>query len=262
MLDLRAIDGALDTFHQRFQDDSLPESLSREAFAAFDKRRYDAATLDWGVRAWQLRTLDEYRSQVAFTELLHELTQLGCSFDIVGTAVRVVRDEARHVELCRRMVVALGGADQIPGTPDYNVSNKAMPLQLRVVSTIVGSLCIGETLSAAMLAAVRTETVDPLAKAVVTTLTADESIHGRFGWSVLPYFVPHLSADERATLEQVVPQALAGAEEAMVPKDLSEPEGPRNPFGSLGPKRRLEVYRKALEEDVLPRLRGLGLLLP
>src|SRR5262249_34625565 len=119
MLDLRSASRVLGKFHDRFHDDALPSDLSLEAFAAFDRGAYDAASLEWGLGAWQARLLDEYRSQVAFTDLLLQLTELGFSFDVLGTAVRVVRDEARHVELCRRMVHALGGDDIIPGEPGY-----------------------------------------------------------------------------------------------------------------------------------------------
>src|SRR5262252_3903259 len=99
MLDLRSTSRVLAGFHDRFQDDMLPLDLSLQAFARFDRGTYDSASLDWGLSAWQARLLDEYRSQVAFTDLLLQLTELGFSFDVLGTAVRVVRDEARHVEL-------------------------------------------------------------------------------------------------------------------------------------------------------------------
>src|SRR6476620_9766720 len=107
MLDLRSSSRVLARFHDRFHDDGLPTDLSLQAFARFDPGAYDAASLEWGLGAWQARLLDEYRSQVAFTDLLLQLTELGFSFDVLGTAVRLVRDEARHVELCRRMVRSL-----------------------------------------------------------------------------------------------------------------------------------------------------------
>ena len=61
--------------------------------------------------------LDEYRSQVAFTDLLANMTTAGFAFDLLGVAVRVVRDELRHVELCRRMINVLGGSDLMSGDP-------------------------------------------------------------------------------------------------------------------------------------------------
>lgn len=266
-LDLSPTHDALDTYHQRFEDESLPESLSRKAFAAFDATAYTDEERAWGRAAWQMRALDEYRSQVAFTELLHELTQLGASFDVIGTCVRVVRDEARHVELCRRMVLALGGTSVIPGAPNWVTSSKALPLRERVLATALSSLCIGETLSVRLLAAVRDETVDPLTRAVITTFVADESIHGRFGWAILDCFLPDLTDADRRLIYSVVPTALAGARSAAMPaRHVLEAEAQRvhvpSPFGSLGARRRAEIFEKTVTEDILARFHAVGLSPP
>jgi hypothetical protein len=263
MLNLAFTKSAVDAFNQKFLDDALPPELSRQAFAAFDPTRYDPRSLAIGLNAWQLRTLDEYRSQVAFTELLGELTQIGYAVDVLGTAVRVVRDEARHVELCRRMVTALGGGNVIPGQPNWVRSDTRLPLQLRVIRTVVGSLCIGETFSVRMLAGVRDNAFDPLARAVMTCLAADESIHSRFGWVLLELLAPHLSAVEREDLVRTLPFYLAAAEAAMVPatakvEDAPLLVGPSHPFGSLAPRARAEIFYETLERDVLRRFEAMG----
>jgi len=64
-------------------------------------------------------TLNEYRSQVGFTDLLHAMTRVGLSRDSLQTMERLTRDEVVHVELCRRMVVGLGGSDVISGEPSW-----------------------------------------------------------------------------------------------------------------------------------------------
>ena len=115
MLDLAPRNRALDVFHRHFQDETLPEALKSGTFATFARATYDVHEIRWGRSAWQARVLDEYRSQIAFTDLLNDLTQLGCSFDVLGTAIRVVRDEARHVEICRRMTAA--SVAPAPGKP-------------------------------------------------------------------------------------------------------------------------------------------------
>ena len=127
VLNLASADRGLAGAQRRFFDEGLPPTLSAAAFQAFDRARYEPETIAWALEAWQLRTLDEYRSQVGFTELLMELTELGCAFDTLTAAVRVVRDEARHVELCRRLVVALGGTDEIPGEPKWVRSDSREP---------------------------------------------------------------------------------------------------------------------------------------
>lgn len=265
-LDLRASSKKLDTYHQRFLDDGFPDDLHREAFSSFDASIYDQEVLWRGMKAWQLRTLDEYRSQVAFTELLAQITELGMPFDSLGTCVRVIRDEARHVELCRRMVVALGGSDVIAGEPGWVRSDPRLPLRTRILRTAVGSLCCGETVSVRILTAVRNQTEDPLAQQVVTCLARDEAIHSRFGWTLLELIFPHLTNDERADLVAMLPFYMKAIDQAVLPPDAhlhedAEPlsTGPYSPFGWLSPKDRAEVFYDALERDIIRRFEELGL---
>lgn len=261
MLNLAAVDRGLASVQRRFFDEALPSALSAEAFAAFDATRYDPETLAWGRESWQLRTLDEYRSQVGFTELLMEVTELGCAFDTVTAAVRVVRDEARHVELCRRLVVALGGTDEIPGEPKYVRSDAREPLEVRVVQTIAGSLCIGECLSTAILAATRKVTKDRLAKDVVTALTRDESFHGQLGWTLLPQLWPMLDVKQQRRVRARIGEDLKSAKEAVFEGcGGDDSKDARNPFGHLKNDERHEVFEQALERDVLRRFRELGLV--
>jgi hypothetical protein len=260
VLNLAAADSGLASAQRRFFDETLPPSLSSAAFAAFDARPYDSETLTWGKEAWQLRTLDEYRSQVGFTELLMEVTELGCAFDTVTAAVRVVRDEARHVELCRRLVIALGGTDEIPGEPKYVRSDDSEPVHVRVVQSLAGSLCIGETLSTAILAATRKVTKDALAKEVITALTRDESFHGQLGWTLLPQLWPVLSVKEQRRVKARIKDDLQAAKEAVFEGcGHDDTEDARNPFGHLKNAERKVVFERALERDVLRRFRELGL---
>ncbi|MFT3712104.1 MAG: diiron oxygenase [Archangium sp.] len=257
-LHLGAADEGLATVQRRFFDEALPAELHLGAFEQFDARTYDADTISWARESWELRTLDEYRSQVGFTEFLMELTELGCAFDTITAAVRVVRDEARHVELCRRLVNALGGTDEIPGEPKWVRSDERESLKVRVLQTLTGSLCIGETLSTALLAATRDVTVDPLAKEVVTALTRDESFHSQLGWTLLEQLWPAANAKERKRVERRIKLDLESAHEAVFENcDADDSGDPRNPFGHLMNAERLEVYERSLKRDVLRRFQKL-----
>lgn len=254
-LDLRSAHPVTQKVHLRFQAESLPAALSEAAFARFDPRRYDADTLAWAREAWEARLCDEYRSQVALTLLLADLTSTGFAFDVLGAAIRVVRDEARHVELCRRMVKALGGDDQIPGEVAHVDAEGATSLD-RVLDLTLGFLCIGETLSARLIQAVRKNTKDPLAHAVLTEMLADESIHGQFGWTVLEVIAPVLTAQQKAAIRRRVPTLLKQMKHAV---DESAGDGSSsNPFGALSAKARQQVYRTCVEKDLKPRLKRLG----
>jgi hypothetical protein len=261
MLDLAPRSRALDIFHQRFQEETLPPALSSGAFSRFALETYDAQTLQIGRSAWRARALDEYRSQVAFTDLLNDLTLLGASFDVLGATIRVVRDEARHVEICRRMVGALGGGDQIPGEPCYVNPSPHLARMSRVLRTLIGFLCIGETLSMRLIAAVRDRTEDELAHGVMTCLAADESVHSRFGWILLEQLAPNLSAADRAEIDQLLPFYFGAVEDAVVKSagDRRSAGGPVSPFGSLDYEARMEAYRESIERDIIGRFEALGL---
>lgn len=260
VLHLGPADEGLATVQRRFYDEALPPEVQTRAFEAFDRAAYDPETVSWALESWQLRTLDEYRSQVGFTEFLMELTELGCAFDTLTAAVRVVRDEARHVELCRRLVRALGGTDDIPGEPQWVRSDQRETLMVRAVETLTGSLCIGETLSTALLAATREVTVDPLAKGVVTALTRDESFHSQLGWTLLEQFWPTLTATERRVVVKRIKSDLVMAEEAVFTNaEGDDSDEPRNPFGHLKNAERRQVYERSLERDVLARFHRVGI---
>jgi hypothetical protein len=258
MLDLSSVNRTLRLHASRFHDESLPPALKVEAFARFDRRAFTPREVAIGRDAWQHRTLDEYRSMVGLAEFLDELGQLGLAFEGVTTAVRVVRDEARHVELCSRMVVALGGSLKIPGEPEWVRSDRRQPLLERVLSTIMGSLCVGETLSVALLAATRDVTMEPLTRAVLTQLTADESIHSQLGWTLLPVLWPHATGALKRRLLAAVEENLEySAQVALAPGDLAP--RPRHPFGDLLGGERRDVFNQSVERDIRRRLVDLGL---
>jgi hypothetical protein len=261
MLDLSSAHDVCDTHHQRFLDAALPESLRREAFARFSPSVYSEAELTSGRRAWQARALDEYRSQVLLTQLLNELTELGAAFDVLGLGIRVVRDEARHVELCRRMVTALGGDNALPGEPGWVRADPQLPLLQRILWTTTGFLCVGETASTQLIVEVRDAASDPLSHAVLSCLAADESIHGQFGWTLLELLAPELTPADRDQVREWLPRFIEGLERTVAAS------GPKqktyvSPFGGVTSDRRLEVMRACLRDEILPRFAALDLSPP
>lgn len=262
-LELGATHPVFAAHQQRFFDAELPRALSTRGFARWSAAAYDADTLRWGREAWQLRTLDEYRSYVAFAEFLENVNALGLGFDVLATVVRTVRDEARHVEVCRRLVNALGGTDTIPGEPAWVSSDASQPRLVKALQMVMGTLCVGETLSVALLSATRKHAADPLARAVLTVLTRDESVHSQVGWTLLPVLWAAASPAQRRLLEDELAQILDYAERAVFAGGGREAtDGPRNPFGELFLTERQRVYARALEHGVRRRFGAVGVRLP
>lgn len=196
--------------------------------------------------------------------MLSEMTELGLPFDILGAGIRIVRDEARHVELCRRMVLALGGNGVIDKKPTFVRSNKKLSTRERILRCAMGSLCIGETISVRLLAAVRDEAKDPLARSILQQLVEDESIHSRFGWRLMEHIAPTLTPKEHKTLSNLLPKYLRSAEKSVEssakPSTADHPlvTGPTMPFGSLPAHRRGEIFYKCIQDDVIRRFEKFG----
>lgn len=242
-------------FAKAHLDFTETDQFDWEALARTD---HDPRERERGRRSFVLRALDEQRSLLAFSELLGELCEAGAPIDVIGSLSRVVRDEARHVDLCDRVVKALGGWDDAAPEPRWVRSNKKQPLKRRILQTVIGSLCIGETLSVAMIAGVRGHTADPVVHDVMTRLLADESFHSRFGWWWLQEMP--LSDDDRVYaqgyLERVLPSVASGARPSAAA--LAKPHR-YSPFGSLSPAERDAAFVETMEKKILPGFDAAGL---
>ena len=209
-----------------------------------------------GRRSFVLRALDEQRSVVAFSELLHELLLAGAPIDVVGSLTRVVRDEVLHVDMCDRVVKALGGWDEKPPQPNWVRSNKKLPLHLRTLQTVLGSLCVGETISVHMIKGVREHASDPVVHALLTRLLADESFHSRFGWWWLREI--DMSDEEQRFAKQYVQKLLPHVIRSMRPKATGKPHT-YSPFGSMSVEERAAAFDDAMHKTILPGFDAAGL---
>lgn len=241
--------------HERFVHAGVDvdwEALARAPHPQHERER--------GRRSFVLRALDEQRSLLAFSELLSELCESGAPIDVIGACTRVVRDEALHVDLCRRMVDALGGWPADAAEPRWVRSDVRRPLRERVLRTVVGSLCIGETISVAMLAAVRVHATDDAAQRVLTRMLADESFHARFGWWWLERFGAEITETEHRMLAGWLPKVLGSVERNMLPAPgASGLSYAQSPFGSASPGERSGALDRVMHETILPGLERAGI---
>ncbi len=253
-LNLSTSNRTLGTHGRRFIDERLSEGLQAGLFAAPPTTGTEDERA-MALNAWQQATLNEYRSQVGFTLLLSEATLEGLPFDALQTLARTVRDEAVHVELCRRMVRWLGGTDEIPGTPQWVTPDESLPRLDRIGDMVIGSLCIGESVSCFLLGAGRDEATDPTARAVLTQMTADESFHSQAGFALLEMLMPRLNAKQKRSWNRRAQLALDSVSEfCEQPFDLVW-----HPYGCLSFKRQRSIFRKIRDTRILPRLKTLGL---
>jgi hypothetical protein len=251
--------GAFEAAHERFTY-SDAEPIEWSALRAAD---YDPRTVARGRKSFVLRFLDEQRSMLAFSELLAEMCEAGAPIDVIGSLTRVVRDEARHVEMCGKIVTQLGGWPD--GAPEANWvrSDKRLPLRTRVLRTVVGSLCIGETVSVAMIQGVRKNATDPVVHAALTRMLADESFHSRFGWWWLELEAPRLSPEERSSLDSFIVRAMAAVEKAARPSQeviagVANKTFDPGPFGAMSVDERESAFLRVMHGTIVPGLEAAG----
>ena len=240
-MDLSRTHGKLEKFYQRYvhtEDTEIP-------FSEFDADQYTPSELKRGRYAWALRTNDEYRSMVGFSELTYLCAEMHAPLDVVALASRIIRDEVRHVEICSRLTESMGGRPVKTPTPAYVKTNPNASVRRRALHHAIGSCGIGETISVTMLAGTRDRCTDPVAKAALTQMLRDESFHSRFGWLWLEKL--RLSDDDMSWLDQFIPRVFG-----QLPKSI--PMGKKayvaSPFGSMPNSEREDRLYEAIDEIV------------
>ena len=242
-MNLTQTNGRLQHFYRQYVD----EGTNAIPWADFNVTQYDAETVERGRKAWLLRTMDEYRSMVGFSELTHIAAEMQAPIDVVACGSRVIRDEVRHVELCTQMMNNLGGLKGESPQPNYVRTNAKHHLNVRAMQLAIGSCCIGETISVIMLAGVREGASDPVAHGELTQMLKDESFHSRFGWLWLEKM--DLQGRDIRWLNSYVPKVFANIEPGIVPKDV-DAQFTENPFGAMSNRERSDRFYTAMDEIV------------
>jgi hypothetical protein len=249
---------------------SGPFAATHEAFTSAGSIEWerpvdpvDPEVREQGRRTFQQRALDEQRSLVAFTELLSGLSRAGAPIDVIGSMTRVVRDEALHVDLCGRMVERLGGWSGAAPEPRWASFPSTWPLSQRVFASVLGSLCLGETLSVALFRCARESATDPVAHQVLTRMLADESMHGRFGWWWLEA-MPRTPEAQRFA-EQFVVSVLGSVITDFLPTQTADglaqqglPDA-MTPYGGVRAEARRDAVMVAMDTIVVPGFEKAGI---
>ena len=237
--------------------EDLPATVATEA--------YDPAALQAARRVWRQRMVNEHHSATVFSAMLPQLVACGAAVPFKTTLLRMAMDELRHGALCARVVEALGGTPQaevslaVPPLPEH-VGCGPLESALRN-AMFVG--CLAETVAVAFTAEERERTEEPFVKAVITQISADESLHARFGWAFAQEATPHLDAAARARTDRWLRVAFAylEREEMREVPDMRPPSGLRDQGLRLGvcenPSTR-ELFYDTVREAIVPGLEALG----
>ena len=238
---LQRTTGRLESFYQKYVHQNDVEIKPE----TFDAGQYDKEMLTRGRRAWTLRTNDEYRSMVAFSELTHLCAEMHAPLDVIALASRLIRDEVRHVEICSQMTNLLGGRPKKAPQPQYARTNPQRSARRRALHHAIGSCAIGETISVTMLAGTRAHCADLVAKATLTQILRDESFHSRFGWLWMPHM--DLTDEDRRWLDKFIPRVF-GSLPASIP--MSKKEYTPSPFGAMPNQERKDRLYEVIDEII------------
>jgi hypothetical protein len=220
--------------------------------------RFSPAQVAFAAAAWPMRAAEELRSALIYRALARASRTALPSF--TDRFERVAHEEVGHARLC-----AIVGTRLAAPRPDYDagpVRARLAPLtddRTRTIALVTSEVAIGETISMAMFRESRRAATEPLTRATIESILADESRHQQLGWDALAALGPS------ATLLREATMALAASEQQVAAPALRFLERGEHfdpawaALGVIHPERRVEAFYAAVEQLVLPRLRELGL---
>jgi hypothetical protein len=227
---------------------------------------YAAEQLAFARLAWPMRAAEELRSALIFRALARASARSPISAAWSGRFLAGAHDEIFHARLCAAVGARLGAA-----APHYDarpvrarLARLADPTR-RACALALIEVAVGETISLAMFRAGRRAAREPLTRAALERILADEVRHQRLGWSAIADWWPALDATARESLQEEARTGFGAMEqqiaapafrrlEAGVAFDPAYAE-----LGVLAPDARVEAFYAAVERLVIPRLVRLGL---
>lgn len=239
---------------------------SRIDLPAADLSSYSEACVRFARDAWPLRAAEELRSALIFRGLTRASLALAIPEPWPSRFAAAVRDELGHARLCAIVGARLGA--RAPAYDARRVRARLATLtspRRTVTSILLVELAIGETISMFLFRATRHAAREPLTRAALSAILADEARHQRLGWTALTALWPSLTDAERDDLQHEAARALASCERGTAVPAMQWLRGGRRfepeyaPLGVLDPAVRVETFYTAVERFVVPRLSRLGL---
>jgi len=216
--------------------------------------------------AWGTAALFEHASVASFARFSLELLAAGAPSDLVALAQQAALDEIEHARLCFALASAYAGEPLSPGRfPVGSELRVGAGLADLAASTIVEG-CIGETVAAVLAAEQLARAEDPVVRAALARITADEARHAELAWRTVAWAQSTGDGEVRAAVARALEAALAGvADSSSAPVDAPERALPRPPavasrlaaHGLLDDATRAQLVAGAMRDVVAPAARVL-----
>ncbi|MFO0610956.1 MAG: ferritin-like domain-containing protein [Polyangiaceae bacterium] len=228
----------------------------------FDRSAYPTDALQIAAAAQRSLAAGEFMAVDVFAKLAASLTLAGAPIDVVAAAARVQVDEIRHTDLALRMASAMAGEPVSFPVPKGRYEELGGAIDLRKLDAAMTEIpAIGETLACALLAASRDLAKDPTVRALFAALLEDEVHHARLGWYWLSWRAPEWTVSDRQSVADHAGAFIAEIE-PMFQRGRDAPKGlekAARALGVLDTKAQRAAVLRAMEEEIVPGLDGLGL---
>ena len=170
---------------------------------------------------WMRRERTEHEAAALFAGLAGDLEATGAPPELVSLAHRCASDERDHAVRCLAVAKSLDPAARplspllrsTLGPPELSIADRAL-----YTSVAVG--CVTESLSTALLIALRTVATHPLVKETLEVIVRDEVRHSRLGWAHLAHAASRGSVAWLAPFVKPMVTAARAAETAGPGPDL------------------------------------------
>jgi hypothetical protein len=168
-----------------------------------ERSRYAPALLVRVAGGWRTLAERERLGVVQAARITTELTALGAPPSILTLAAHLVRDKARHLQVCARVLEGLDvpGA-RAPRTVELTLTmpRASIATETSLARTLVSEFALGKPVTAAAFATARAVVREPLFAWAYTELLHDETRHATFGAKAAAWVVRHWALRQRETL--------------------------------------------------------------
>ena len=201
----------------------------------------------------------EHASIAAFARFTLQLVSLGAPAELVQAACDAQRDEAQHAVLCFAVASRYAGRPLSPGALSaQGVLDDWSPES--VLRTTFREGCIGETRAALEAAHAAQNCADPVLKAVLERIAADEARHAELAWRTVRWLLDqHRELIPVLEEEFLLAQHQHQHQHQQQPEPLAAPNAPaaNERFTLLDPTTVANLHQVAQREVIAPCARVL-----
>lgn len=196
--------------------------------------------------AWTAAAAAEHASIASFARFVLQLLAVGAPASLVEETQRAMADEIAHARACYALAGAYAGGRLGPGLLDMSSSPGPTSLAEVAVATVQEG-CIGETLAALAAEIGGAHAEDPVVRAVLGQIAADERRHAELAWRFVQWAVARCPD----TASRVA-AAFAAARQDAAPHVLGDEPDQLPAHGLLSPAAQLVLAGAALREVIAP----------